>query len=116
MFRVGKKSLWDYLLSFLGINLEEKIVKYTPISFKNRETETVDLLCWSGCADDKTSMGSSSGGIFTNTILKYYDKNLTYDDLWWKLVGDQSLKNREVIKRTVLLKNDSEFLGKKVFE
>lgn len=82
--------------------------------FSSQLETPIDLICWSGCADDQTSKGSSNGGVFTNTILKYADFNLTYDDVWNKISQDKDLTKKEIAKRTILGKN-SDFNKKLLF-
>ena len=35
----------------------------------------INMICWSGCPDNTYSYGSSSGGQFTNTLRKYFNKD-----------------------------------------
>lgn len=60
----------------------------------------VNIECWSGCPDDTYSYGSSSGGKMTNTILKYFDAEESYDSLWKKVEDDKSLQKYEFVQRT----------------
>ena len=62
--------------------------------------ETVNMLCWSACADTTVSYGSSAGGCFTNTFLKYYDEKKSYYDIWESIENDSELKKSEYVKRT----------------
>lgn len=79
-----------------------------PIDFcasvddESERAKKVNMICWSGCADNKTSIGSSSGGEFTNAFIRSYDKKLTYNQLWDKLQSDKKLKKYEIIKQTKL--------------
>jgi len=75
--------------------------------------ESFSMLCWSGCPDDTYSYGSSSGGKFTNTLLKYFNSALTYDELWSKIKDDKNLLVYEEVQNT---KIGSGFDGKKVFQ
>lgn len=77
-----------------------------------RDGESFSMLCWSGCPDDTYSYGSSTGGKFTNTLLKYFDANLTYDGLWTKIKADKNLLVYEDSQSTLIGKG---FDGKKVF-
>ena len=61
---------------------------------------TVNMQCWSGCPDDTYSYGSSTGGQFTNTFLKYFRPELSYDELWEKIESDQALQQFEKVQRT----------------
>lgn len=73
-----------------------------------------DLLCWSGCADNKTSLGSLNGGLFTNTILANAKMKLTYEENWKKISGDTGLASKEIVKQT-MLKTDSGFKNRMLF-
>ena len=79
-----------------------------PLSKNN-----VNMLCWSGCADDTFSYGDKNGGKFTDAFLRNLDPNLTYDEMWDRMKNDQVLKSYEIIKQT---KIGSGFDGKKIFE
>lgn len=74
--------------------------------------ESFSMLCWSGCPDDTYSYGSATGGKFTNTLLKYFDANLTYDGLWEKIKADKNLLVYEDSQLTII---GNGFDGKKVF-
>jgi len=80
--------------------------KPRTVYYLNKNPQFPELLCWSGCADDKVSYGNSSGGLFTSTILKYLAElggsSLTYESFWSKLASDSRLNTREVCKRTLL--------------
>lgn len=105
---------WFYNLK----NLREN--KPRTVYYLNKNPQFSELLCWSGCADNKTSYGNSSGGLFTSTILKYFEEaggtHLTYDALWQKVSADSRLNSREICKKTLLLgtKTDT-FANKLVF-
>lgn len=62
--------------------------------------ENVNMLCWSACAESKVSYGSLAGGSFTNTFLKYYDKDKLYYDIWNEIRNDEELKKSEIVKCT----------------
>lgn len=64
------------------------------------DSNTIKMLCWSGCADSTFSYGSATGGEFTNALLKYYKNGITYDDLWDAISKDKHLKYFEEVKRT----------------
>lgn len=94
----------------------------SPVSFNRQRRKlgatskisgNVQILCWSGCGDSKYSYGSSSGGEFTNTLLKYYSVSKTYDSLWDKIESDKSLKEYETVQRTII---GYDFGNKKVFQ
>lgn len=71
------------------------------------------ILVWSGCPDDTYSYGDNSGGKFTNTLLKYFDSNLTYAELWKKIESDKSLKTYEDVQQTII---GDDFSNQRVFK
>lgn len=71
-----------------------------PFSATHIISGTVNMQCWSGCPDDTYSYGSSTGGQFTNTFLKYFRPELSYDELWKKIESDQALQQFEKVQRT----------------
>lgn len=77
------------------------------------EQGSQNLLVWSGCPDDTYSYGSSTGGKFTNTLLKYFDLRKTYDYLWNEIESDSNLKQYEAVQCT---KIGSGFEGRPVFQ
>ena len=66
------------------------------------EQQQFSMLCWSGCPDSDLSYGSSSGGVFTNTLLKYFDTTISYQALWDKIKVDKILRMSENPQSTVL--------------
>lgn len=72
----------------------------------------ITMLCWAGCPDDTYSYGSESGGELTNTLLKYFKANMTYDQLWTKIENDKTLKTFETVQRTRM---GTDFGGQRVF-
>lgn len=88
--------------------------KLLASGLRGQKTPLVDMLCWSGCADDKTSQGWINGGFFTNAILKHFHPDKTYDELWSLISSDVNLAKAEIVKRTIL-RPDSEFIGKAIF-
>lgn len=83
-----------------------------PLCVTYNEQGPISMQCWSGCPDDTYSYGSSTGGQFTNTLLRYFKAELSYDELWQKIERDQSLKRYETVQRT---KMGSDFGGQNVF-
>lgn len=77
-------------------------LKAIPLSASWHEDGVLPMQCWSGCPDDTYSYGSSTGGQFTNTLLKYYKASMTYDELWKKIEGDTMLKMYETVQRTIM--------------
>ena len=73
-----------------------------PLSVTHNENGPIAMQCWSGCPDDTYSYGASSGGQFTNTMLKYFKDSLSYEDLWKKIENDSALKRYEIVQRTIM--------------
>lgn len=73
-----------------------------PLSTTHSAQGTLSMQCWSGCPDDTYSYGSSLGGQFTNTLLKYFDQRKTYDYLWAEIERDDNLQRFEKVQRTVM--------------
>ncbi len=71
------------------------------------------LLCWSGCPDNAYSYGSASGGQLTNALLRHYNHQETYQDLWNKIKNDKTLRSYENPQSTNLGKG---FINKLVFK
>ena len=71
------------------------------------------LLCWSGCPDNAYSYGSVSGGQLTNALLRHYNYQETYQDLWNKIKNDKTLRTYENPQSTNLGKG---FINKLVFK
>lgn len=82
-------------------------------TFGSARTVEPNMLCWSGCPDNTYSYGDSSGGRFTNTILKYFKLGMTYNELWKLCADDKSLKSSEIIQKTKFGNFD---LNKRCFE
>lgn len=61
---------------------------------------SISMLCWSGCPDNTYSYGSSKGGQFTNAIKRYFKPNMTYDELWNKVVTDDVLRSYQICRMT----------------
>ena len=72
----------------------------------------INMICWSGCPDSTYSYGSSSGGQFTNTLRKYFNQDMSYDQLWNKIESNSTLKQYEIVQRTIMGKN---FGSNKIF-
>jgi hypothetical protein len=70
------------------------------------------MLCWSGCPDDTYSYGASSGGQFTNALLRHLDATKTYEYLWNEIKNDRLLRSYENPQSTVL---GNGFTGKAIF-
>lgn len=78
------------------------LLKAIPLTATWHESGVLPMQCWSGCPDDTYSYGASTGGQFTNTLLKYFKDSLTYDELWKKIENDSSLKRYEIVQRTIM--------------
>lgn len=85
-----------------------------PLSWDHRlnEQQGFSLLCWSGCPDDTYSYGASTGGQFTNALLRHYDSRKSYEALWNELKSDKTLRSYENPQSTVL---GNGFNGKQIF-
>lgn len=77
-------------------------LKAIPLTATWHESGILPMQCWSGCPDDTYSYGSSTGGQFTNTLLKYFKPSMTYDELWKKIENDAALKRYEIVQRTIM--------------
>ena len=72
----------------------------------------IAMLCWSGCPDDTFSYGASSGGQFTNAILRHFNDQKTYEALWNEIKNDKTLRMYENPQSTAI---GSGFDGKCIF-
>ena len=80
-------------------------VKITPpLSFDHTLNEKHDfsMLCWSGCPDNTFSYGTSSGGQFTNALLRHIKDDKTYEELWMDIKNDRTLRAYENPQSTVI--------------
>lgn len=84
--------------NFRGITMK----KCVPFAATHTATGTLSMQCWSGCPDNTYSYGSSTGGQFTNTLLKYFNPTKTYDYLWEEIERDSNLQRFEEVQRTVM--------------
>jgi len=93
-----QNSIFAYLKSKRDAKKRETILL-------NQHPAFSELLCWSACADDKVSYGSSRGGLFTMTLLSYLEhcSALTYDAFWEKISSDSRLRSKEICKANRLL-------------
>ena len=73
-----------------------------PLAATWHEDGLLPMQCWSGCPDDTYSYGASTGGQFTNTLLKYFKESMTYEELWKKVEADSTLKQYEIVQRTIM--------------
>lgn len=71
------------------------------------------MICWSGCPDNSYSYGSSTGGKFTNTLLKHFNKSYSYERLWELISTDKDLLKFEMPQETIIGEG---FAGKLVFQ
>ncbi len=91
-----------------------------PITLKHaiplQATHNVDgalsMMVFSGCPDDTYSYGDVNGGKMTNTLLKYFNPDKSYDYIWSCIENDKSLKKYEEVQRTLM---GSRFGSKKIF-
>ena len=81
-----------------------KFMLYPPLGFDHtlNESHSFSLLCWSGCPDSDYSYGSSTGGQFTNAILRYFSPRMTYQELWGKIKADKTLRAYQNPQSTVI--------------
>lgn len=56
--------------------------------------QSVNMLVWSGCPDSSYSYGNSNGGLFTNTLLKQFNRNKTYWQLWKEIDASSAVKRQ----------------------
>ena len=77
-----------------------------------RDGDGFSMLCWSGCPDDTYSYGSTTGGQFTNALLRHFAANKSYEYLWSEIKADSTLKKYEDCQQTVI---GTGFTGKAVF-
>lgn len=74
-----------------------------PLSATHIESSTgPSILVMSGCPDDTFSYGDSDGGKLTNTLLKHYREDLSYDQLWKLIEDDKILQRYEKAQRTII--------------
>lgn len=73
----------------------------------------VGMICWSGCADNTYSYGSSTGGELTNAIRRHLNKDSTYASLWKAVSNDVILKKYEIVKKNTI---GLSFEDKRIFE
>lgn len=62
----------------------------------------IGMICWSGCADNTYSYGSSAGGELTNCIRRHLRKDSTYASLWNAISKDAILRQHEIVKKHVI--------------
>lgn len=87
--------------------------RFIPLaSASRRDGSTLCMECWSGCPDNTFSYGSSTGGMFTNCLLKHFSPRYTYDNLWGLIKADKNLKSYEDVQRTTI---GTGFVGKEIF-
>lgn len=79
-----------------NILFENQIQEHSMImqSAKDSSFENINMLVWSGCPDNTYSYGSSQGGLLTNAILKNFDKNKTYCEIWKNVLKTPNLKRQ----------------------
>ena len=85
-----------------------------PLMFDHNinEKRLFSLLCWSGCPDKDYSYGASIGGQFTNALLRHFNQNLSYEELWTLIKNDRTLRAYENPQSSVLGQG---FDGVKIF-
>lgn len=85
-----------------------------PLSWDHALDERHDfsMLCWSGCPDNTYSYGASSGGQFTNALLRHFNDSKTYEELWEEIKNDKVLRRYENPQSTAI---GSGFNGREIF-
>lgn len=85
-----------------------------PLSWDTvlNEKHGFSMLCWSGCPDDAYSYGGSTGGQFTNAILRHFDSKKTYESIWNSVKVDRVLRMYENPQSTAM---GNGFAGKTIF-
>lgn len=86
--------------------------KSIPLSIAWKRDGSFSMLCWSGCPDDTYSYGASTGGQFTNSLLRHFDSRKTYEYLWNEMKNDKILRMYEDPQQTVI---GNGFEGKPIF-
>ena len=83
-----------------------------PLSIALRRDNSFSMLCWSGCPDDTYSYGASTGGQFTNSLLRHFNSKKTYEYLWNEIKNDKVLRMYENPQSTAI---GSGFVSKPIF-
>lgn len=86
-----------------------------PLAWDHTLTDNAgfSMLCWSGCPDDTYSYGASTGGQFTNALIRHFKKSgQTYEELWKLIKADSTLRKYENPQSTAL---GGGFAGKQMF-
>lgn len=88
--------------------------RFVTFSATHTETSTDGkrILVMSGCPDDTYSYGDVEGGKFTNTFLKYFNPDLSYDAIWSRIESDKNLLKYEKVQRTII---GQRFTSSKIF-
>lgn len=87
--------------------------QFKALKATTNETGPINMICWSGCPDDTYSYGSSSGGEMTNSLLRHFDANKSYKELWTEMEADDTLQSYEEIQCTIM---GADFGDTKVFQ
>ena len=81
---------------FRATGMNMKMVGSLPFS----ASSSLNMLCWSGCADNTYSYGDAGGGQFTNALFANYKNGITYNEWWNKMRRDETLCKYQLIKQT----------------
>ena len=86
-----------------------------PLKWDNTIAENTcfSLLVWSGCPDETYSYGSTTGGQFTNALLRHFKGSKTYEELWKEIKGDYILQSFEDPQSTAI---GNGFVNKRIFQ
>jgi len=89
--------------------------RFQPVMIAGLPFGSIDLLCWSACAENQYGYTVPGfGGFLTNSILEHADPSLSYSRVWDKVLHDKDVSKYEAVKQT-FLKSNSGFDKKKVF-
>jgi len=81
---------------FRSAGISMKSIATTPFALG----QSINMLCWSGCADNTYSYGDAGGGKFTNAFFAGYKQGITYNELWNKMRRNEELSKLQWIKQT----------------
>jgi hypothetical protein len=88
------------------------LARSIPLSAVSHRDGSFSMLCWSGCPDNTYSYGASTGGQFTNALLRHFDARKTYEFLWGEIKNDKVLRMYEDPQSTCI---GGGFTGKLIF-
>ena len=81
------------------------------MNIDNKETSSLNITCWSACLDNEVLPEKGTGGKLTTYLYyKYYTKELTYQQVFDKIL--KSLSHKQNINKTVI---GEDFSNKSMF-